>query len=107
MDGFKAYFSSALELHTQTGKHAEVAKTGEFKCDINKLTYGGIGFVMHVGKSLGAWLLYSTGGLVGKTYVAIRSCSPLPMAHCVVMCTCTAHLRTQIQIPKSNNNNKT
>lgn len=29
MDGLKGYFSSALELHKQTGKHTEVAKTGE------------------------------------------------------------------------------
>lgn len=76
MDGLKGNFSSTQELHTQTGKHAEAAKTGEFKCDINKLSYGGIGFVMHVGISLGECLLYSTGVLIGKTHVVIRTCSP-------------------------------
>lgn len=96
MHDLKGNFSSALELHTQTGKQAEVAKTGEFKRDINKLSYGGIGFVMYMGISLEGCLLYSTGVLIGKTHVVIRTCSPWQMAHCEITCTFPATLRPQI-----------
>lgn len=60
---------------------------------------------MLMGISLGEGLLHLTGGLIGKTYMVIKSCSwdlaDGPLGKCI----CQAHLRTQVQILRNNNNN--
>lgn len=63
--GQKGYFISTLELHKQTWKHTEVAKTGGFKCDFNKLSYGAMKWIRK-----GIW--YAYGDISGRRIVAFN-----------------------------------